>query len=118
MPVGRYVLVSTDPTDRLILAGPFLWDGVSRLVPPEGQRVITEAIAVSDGYTHPLPPIRETNASTLRDRARQALSVNAAYLALPAPTNPQIATQVVRLTKQVNGLIRLLVEETSDLDGT
>lgn len=45
----------------------------------------------------------------LHGKARQALTNNAAYLALATPTNAQNAAQVKALTRQINALIRLLV---------
>lgn len=45
----------------------------------------------------------------LHDRARQALTANAAYLALAAPTNAQNTAQIRRLTRQVNALTRLAI---------
>lgn len=49
------------------------------------------------------------NADTLRDRAAQALATNAAFLAVASPTNAQTLAQVKALTRQVNGILRLLV---------
>lgn len=39
-------------------------------------------------------------------RARRALDTNATFLALTAPTNAQVLTQVRLLTREVNALIR------------
>lgn len=55
------------------------------------------------------------NAATIRDRATQALSTNADFLALASPNNAQNAAQVKALTRQVNGLVRLVLGR---LDGT
>ena len=55
------------------------------------------------------------NGATIRDRAAQALSTNADFLALSSPTNAQNAAQVKALTRQMNGLIRLALGR---LDGT
>ena len=55
------------------------------------------------------------NEATLRDRADQALAVNRAFLAISAPTNAQTVAQVKALTRQQNGIIRLLLRK---LDGT
>lgn len=56
---------------------------------------------------------RVTNTDTVRTRAAQALVSNAAFLALASPTNVQILAHVRRMTKELNGLIRL---ELGDLD--
>lgn len=45
--------------------------------------------------------------SQLREAARQALTVNDAYLALSPPTAAQVAAQVAALTRQASVLIRL-----------
>ena len=45
----------------------------------------------------------------LHARARQALTVNGAFLALSAPTNAQTLAQVKALTRECSALIRLLI---------
>jgi len=55
---------------------------------------------------------------TVKARARAALAANATFLALPAPTAAQAVAQVAMLTRQVNGMIRLLLGATDDLTGT
>lgn len=49
----------------------------------------------------------DANKRTVEDRAQQALTGNAAFLASPAPTAAQVAAQVRALTRQSNALIRL-----------
>lgn len=51
----------------------------------------------------------ETNSATIKAQARNALTLNATYLAIGAPTNAQTAAQVRALTQQVNGVIRLSI---------
>lgn len=64
-------------------------------------------------------PQDEANAQTLRDKAAQALTVNATYLARQSPTAAQTTAQVQALTRQLNAVIRLLVvADTSDITGT
>lgn len=58
---------------------------------------------------------RETNRLTLEDRAKNALTANADFLALDAPTNAQALTQIKALTRQTNAIIRLLVRELDDI---
>lgn len=57
----------------------------------------------------------ETNANTIRDRARTALAANATFLALGAPSNAQVVAQVKALTRQVSGLTRLTLAQTDDI---
>jgi hypothetical protein len=52
-------------------------------------------------------PIDDRNALTLRQQADAALTTNATYIALTAPTAAQTAAQVKMLTRELNGLIRL-----------
>lgn len=56
-----------------------------------------------------------TNESTIRDRAGQALAANLTFLAAASPTNAQVVAQVKALTRQNNGLIRLVLNR---FDGT
>ncbi len=58
------------------------------------------------------------NAVTLRDRAAQALALNATYLAIGAPNTTQVTAQVRRLTQECSALIRLLVGALDSTDGT
>jgi aspartate-semialdehyde dehydrogenase len=60
-------------------------------------------------------PLDEANRRVIETRGRQALEANATFLALPNPTNAQNAAQVKALTRQVNGVIRLVL---GALDGT
>jgi hypothetical protein len=59
----------------------------------------------------------ETNATIaeLRAQGEKALGKNADFLALDPPTNPQIAAQVEALTKQMNGLIRQVLQQWDDI---
>lgn len=59
-----------------------------------------------------------TNATTLEDRARAALTANATFLALASPTNAQVVAQVRLLTKECNALIRLAVSALDSTEGT
>lgn len=55
------------------------------------------------------------NEKTLRDSAAQALATNRTFLAITSPTNAQVSAQVKALTRQNNGIIRLLLQQ---FDGT
>ena len=70
--------------------------------PVRGMRCMSDACQVSDDPT-------ANNAITLQDRARLAMISNRDFLALSSPTNAQNAAQVKALTRQNNGIIRLLI---------
>lgn len=55
------------------------------------------------------------NSVTLRQQAAAALAGNRTYVALASPTNAQTTAQVKALSRQVNGVIRLLLGQ---FDGT
>lgn len=59
-----------------------------------------------------------TTAATITTQATTALGVNRTFLALATPTNAQVVAQVRALTRQNNGIIRLLVNRASLIDGT
>lgn len=66
----------------------------------------------------PIPTTVDINATTLRDRATQALAGNNNYLGIASPTNAQVVTQVARLTRESSGVIRLLLGLVDDTTGT
>ena len=62
---------------------------------------------------------REANRSTIETRARNAITTNAAFLAIGAPTNAQVVAQTKALTRQVNALLRLQLSDLlADITGT
>jgi hypothetical protein len=56
-----------------------------------------------------------SNAATIRAQAAAALGTNRGFLAIPTPSNAQLAAQLKELTRQNIGLIRLVL---GHLDGT
>lgn len=64
--------------------------------------------------THP-SITRMANETALRQAASQALAVNRDYLALAPATQAQALAQVKALTRQTNGLIRLLLRQLDDV---
>lgn len=116
--MARYVVVSTILSDKTIYDGPFTWDGVTQWAVPAGRQAMLEVTALSGSYAYPAQPIADQNAATLRTRANNALAANATYQAISAPTNPQVVAQVLLLTKECNGIIRLLLSQLDDITGT
>lgn len=58
------------------------------------------------------------NRDALAAKAQQALTTNATFQAIASPSNAQIAAQVQSLTKQANGIIRLLLNALDSTTGT
>ena len=58
------------------------------------------------------------NKATIEQRATQALTANATFLAIASPTNAQTLAQVQRLTKECTALIRLALNLHDTTDGT
>jgi len=59
-------------------------------------------------------PTTLTNSEVLLTRIPQAISANQAYLALSPPTQAQVVQQVNALTRQINGLLRLVGKQLDD----
>lgn len=56
MPIQRYVIVSEDTSNKVIIDGPCLWDGdLATWQPPVGTDALLEADALAQGYTWPPP---------------------------------------------------------------
>lgn len=60
--------------------------------------------------------VAEANRDTLIAAARDALAVNRTFLALQAPTNAQTLAQVKALTRQMNAIVRLTINDTREVD--
>lgn len=70
-------------------------------------KVTTKAVTVDDGVA---------NADTVRQAAQQALAANRAFVALATPNAAQTTAQVKALSRQQNGLIRLLLGQLDATD--
>lgn len=81
-----------------------------------------QTIIYSDGgrsvQTVPGPGTPAANLTTIQGKALTALTANATYLAISVPTNAQVAAQVALLTKESNGVIRLLLGRLDSTSGT
>lgn len=60
----------------------------------------------------------ETNAATLRSRASAGLAANNTYLAIASPSLAQTTAWAQKAARELNALIRLLVNALSDVSDT
>lgn len=81
-------------------------------------RVLDDSGAEIGVDEEPAPGTAGANSGVLLDRARQALTANAAFLAIASPTNAQVVQQVQRLTRECSALIRLALNMFDTTDGT
>ena len=103
-----YVLIQGGAQD-VILPEPTTKSAVNAALAP---------ILAAEQATQDAEATRNANADTLRARAQAALTANATFLALGSPTNAQTLAQVQLLTKECNGIIRLLLGVLDSTSGT
>lgn len=72
--------------------------------------------AVAATSANPNAPFRVLD--SLNTKARAALTANATYQAIGAPSVAQNTAQIQSLTKQCNGIIRLLLGQLDSTTGT
>lgn len=70
---------------------------------------VFDASAARTEIARTLLSVEEQNRSTIFAQAVQALTDNAAFLAIGSPSAAQNAAQVKALTRQTNKLIRLVI---------
>lgn len=80
----------------------------------EQVRVFRDGVLV-DTYDVEVPD-EEVRRRTIEAQAQTALANNAAYLAISSPTQAQAIAQVEALTRQVNKLIRLVLNRLDDTE--
>jgi hypothetical protein len=62
--------------------------------------------------------VEQDNDEALRTKLQTAYDANRTYLALNNPTAAQNTAQVQRLTREVNALIRLTLQQLDSTEGT
>lgn len=82
---------------------------------PDGFVVETMADSAGNRSVSGTPSAAATNDNAIRQDARAALALNRAYVALDAPTAARTMAQTKAHARQINGIIRLLLNE---LEGT
>jgi hypothetical protein len=60
----------------------------------------------------------QRNGDQIRTRAAAAMTTNATFLAIASPNATQVANQTKALTRECNGLIRLLLGALTDVSDT
>lgn len=91
--------------DEVVEYGPGGYDTIK----PNNNVISTQQVEV---------PVRDANERSIRDKAKLALTANGDFLALGSPTNAQILAQIRLLTRECNGVIRLLLAELQDVSDT
>lgn len=97
-------------------------DGAAKIVgayaraqPDIAEEWLDESNAELQAFRTPPPTPEETNRATIEQQAISALTANRSFVAIATPTNAQNAAQIKALSRQVNGLIRMVFAR---LDGT
>lgn len=120
------MIVSQTPTDitgvleiycgtQAVIAGPNL-QGVYTVSAPDGsitQEELDFAVAEAAKEVGAM-----TNRALLFAKAKTAQINNDIFLQLATPTAGQLAAQVKQLTRQVNALLKLEIQDLSDLNNT
>jgi hypothetical protein len=92
-----------DPTP----AGYTAWDASGNVTSTRAlTQAESDALAVQDTAN-----TQATNKATIQQQAQTALTNNQTYLAIASPTTAQAVSQVAALTRQLDGVIRLLLQK-------
>jgi hypothetical protein len=97
------------------------WDDVARAYTAwnaAGAQTSTRAYTAAENAAADAEAARRigtSNKVTIESQVAAAITANKAYVALASPTNAQTTAQVKALSRQVNGVMRLL---TGQLDAT
>lgn len=101
LPVGTHVVEDTAEYQRVVTRTAAGW---------------SETVEWKPGF--PVLPPELVTTNDLVIKARAAITANAAFLAIGAPSNAQVLAQVQRLTREATALIRLqgrVIGQLSDL---
>lgn len=80
------------------------------------ERAVRTAAAAAAAEARAIDLLRAGNEATIRDAALAALETNATHLARTAPTTAQNTAQIKSLTRQNNGIIRLILGQLDATD--
>lgn len=62
--------------------------------------------------------VRGENRDAILAKIRQAMAANATYIGLATPSAAQTTAQVQRLSREVNGILKLLLDDLDDTNNT
>lgn len=86
-----------------------------------GAVTLTREYTVSEGFGADIRAALstpDTVEQNLRSKASNAIAANNTFLALASPTNAQTLAQVQRLTRENTALIKLVLRQLDNSDGT
>ncbi len=93
--------------DPLVSEQATLNETVNDLPTPERLAALDRLREIAELRVEP----RKLAKNSLHDKAKTALDSNAEYLAITDPTAAQARAQTAKLTRQVNGIIRILLRD-------
>ncbi len=79
-------------------------------------RIDASNAQVSHTETTPEQQTQQTNRRTIEQQATDALATNRTFAGIASPTAAQTTAQVKALTRQTNGVIRLLLGQLDATD--